>query len=257
MIKVALAGLLGRKLRTVLSAVAIVLGVAMVSGTLVLTGSIDNAFNFIFTSVRQGSDAVITGKSPVDVQEGQGSFDPSLNQSLLEKTRALSSVAQAEGGVDGTATLIGHDGKAIVFGGAPNLGFSIADGDSQFNPLVLVSGAWPGSEDVVIDQSTASKKHFKVGDEIGVQAEGPVKQFKISGIVKFGSAASLGGATLSGFALSTAQQLFDKPGKLDEISIAKKPGTTEEALLREVRTILPPTAQVRTGNAQAQEDQQE
>jgi putative ABC transport system permease protein len=257
MIRVALAGLLGRKLRTVLSAVAIVLGVAMVSGTLVLTGSIDNAFNFIFTSVRQGSDAVITGKSPVDVQEGQGSFDPSLNESLLEKTRALSSVAQAEGGVDGTATLIGHDGKAIVFGGAPNLGFSIADGDSQFNPLVLVSGAWPGPEDVVIDQSTANKKHFKVGDEIGVQAEGPVKQFKISGIVKFGSAASLGGATLSGFALPTAQQLFDKPGKLDEISIAKKPGTSEEALLREVRTILPPTAQVRTGTAQAQEDQQE
>ena len=257
MIRVALAGLLGRKLRTALSAVAIVLGVAMVSGTLVLTGSIDNAFNFIFTSVRQGSDAVVSGKSPVDVTQGQGSFAPSLDQSLLDKVRGLSSVALAEGNVNGTATLIGHDGKAIVFGGAPNLGFSIAKGDSPFNPLVLVSGSWPGSGDVVIDQSTAKKKHFAVGDDIGVQAEGPVRHFKISGIVKFGSAASLGGATLSGFALPTAQALFDKPGKLDEIAIAKKGGTSEATLLREVRTVLPPTAQVRTGDAQAQEDQKQ
>ena len=257
MIRVALAGLLGRKLRTLLSAVAIVLGVAMVSGTLVLTGSIDNAFNFIFTSVRQGSDAVITGKSPVDVTQGQGSFAPSLDESLLAKTRALPSVALADGNVNGTATLIGHDGKAIVFGGAPNLGFSIQNGNSPFNPLVLVSGAWPGAGDVVIDQSTAKKKHFAVGDRIGVQAAGPVKTFTISGIVKFGSAASLGGATLSGFALPTAQQLFDKRGKIDEISIARKTGTSEATLLQEVRAILPATAQVRTGNAQAQEDQKQ
>ena len=257
MIRVALAGLLGRKLRAVLSALAIVLGVAMVSGTLVLTGSIDNAFNFIFTSVRQGSDAVISGKSAVDVTQGQGSFAPSLNESLLAKTRSLPSVALADGNVNGMATLIGHDGKAIVFGGAPNLGFSIANGNSPFNPLVLVSGSWPGDGDVVIDQSTAKKKHFAVGDEIGVQAVGPVKQFKISGIVKFGSAASLGGATLSGFSLPAAQQLFDKPGKLDEISIARKPGTSEETLLKDVRTILPATAQVRTGDAQAHEDQKQ
>ena len=97
MTRVALAGLLGRKLRTALTAIAIVLGVAMVSGTLVLTGSIDNAFNFIFTSVRQGSDAVISGKSPIDVSQGQGSFAPSFDESLLAKTRALSSVALADG----------------------------------------------------------------------------------------------------------------------------------------------------------------
>ncbi|HEV8462875.1 MAG TPA: ABC transporter permease, partial [Gaiellaceae bacterium] len=117
MIKVALAGLLGRKLRTALTAFAIVLGVAMVAGTLTLTGSIDNAFNFIFSSVRQGSDAVITGKAAVDVQEGQGSFDPTVPHSLLDQVRGLSSVSVAEGSVNGTATLIGHNNKAIVFGG--------------------------------------------------------------------------------------------------------------------------------------------
>jgi len=257
MIKVALAGLFGRKLRTALSAFAIVLGVAMVSGTLVLTGSIDNAFNFIFTSVRQGSDAVVTGKAAVKVSEGQGSFAPTVPQSLLDKVRGLSSVTQAEGSVDGTATLIDRKGKAIVLGGAPNLGFSIAQGESPFNPLTLVSGDWPQDGQVVIDHATAERKHYAVGDKIGVQAEGAVSPFTISGIVKFGTAASLGGATLAGFDVPTAQRLFEKKGHFDEIAIAKKPGVPEQELLSQVRGILPPTAQVRTGNSQAQEDKKE
>jgi putative ABC transport system permease protein len=257
MTKVALAGLLGRKLRTALTAFAIVLGVAMVSGTLVLTGSIDNAFNFIFTSVRQGSDAVITGKAAVDVTQGQGSFAPSVPDSLLTKVRRLDSVALAEGSVNGTATLIGRNGKAIVFGGAPNLGFSISSGNSPFNPLGLVSGAWPGKGQIVIDRTTAKRKHYAVGDEIGVQAEGPARRFRISGIVRFGSASALGGATLAGFDTATAQRLFEKPHKLDEIAIARKPGVSEDRLLSEVRSVLPPTAQVRSGTAQAQEDQKQ
>ena len=257
MIKVGLAGLLGRKLRTALTAFAIVLGVAMVSGTLVLTGSIDNAFNFIFTSVRQGSDAVITGKAAVDVTQGQGSFAPTLHDSLLVKVRRLDGVALAEGSVNGTATLIDHKGKAIVFGGAPNLGFSISRGTSPFNPLTLISGAWPGQGQIVIDRNTAKRKHFAVGDRIGVQAEGPVQRFRISGIVTFGAASALGGATLAGFDTTTAQRIFDRPNQLDEIAIARKPGFSEDALLSEVRGILPPTAQVRSGTAQAQEDQKQ
>jgi len=257
MIKVGLAGLLGRKLRTALTAFAIVLGVAMVSGTLVLTGSIDNAFNFIFTSVRQGSDAVITGKAAVDVTQGQGSFAPTLHDSLLVKVRRLDGVALAEGSVNGTATLIDHKGKAIVFGGAPNLGFSISRGASPFNPLTLISGAWPGQGQIVIDRNTAKRKHFAVGDRIGVQAEGPVQRFRISGIVTFGAASALGGATLAGFDTTTAQRIFDRPNQLDEIAIARKPGFSEDALLSEVRGILPPTAQVRSGTAQAQEDQKQ
>jgi putative ABC transport system permease protein len=255
MIRVALAGLLGRKLRTALTALAIVLGVAMVSGTLVLTDSIDKAFNFIYTDVRQGSDAVISGKSAIgDTQTGRGTFAPTVDGSLLAKVRALPDVQDAEGSVSGEAQLIDRNGKAIVFGGAPNLGFSIARPDSPFNVLTLVSGGWPTGDEVVIDSNTASKKHLAVGGAIGVQAEGPVKQFRISGIVKFGSASALGGATLAGFDLATAQTLFQKPGRYDEISVARKPGSTDSGLLKEVRSILPATAQVRTGTAQAAQD---
>jgi putative ABC transport system permease protein len=254
MIKVALAGLLGRKLRTVLTAFAVVLGVGMVSGTLVLTDSIDKAFNFIFTDVRKGSDVVITGKSAFTVTQGQGSFAPSFSDSLVAKVRTLPDVALAEGSVNGNAQLVDKKGKAITFGGAPNLGFSIANGDSPFNPLHLVNGTWPKANEAVIDANTAKLKHFAVGDTIGVQAEGAVQKFRISGIVKFGDAAALGGATLAGFDIPTAQSLFAKPGKIDEIAVAAKPNVTAARLLKEVRAMLPSTAQARLGAAQARED---
>ncbi len=63
MIRFALRAVVSRKLRTTLTAVAIVLGVAMVSGTYVLTDSIDQAFDGIFTSIYRGTDATVTGKT--------------------------------------------------------------------------------------------------------------------------------------------------------------------------------------------------
>ena len=173
MIRVSLRGLAGRKLRAALTAIAIVLGVAMVSGTYVLTDSIDQAFSSIFTDVRKGSNAVISGRSAFRLSDDGGTTAPPFAESLLAQVRALPGVAAAEPSVDGEAQLIGDDGKAIVYGGAPNLGFSIANGDSRFNPLTLVDGAWPGPDEVVIDRATADKEASRSGETIGVQAEGP------------------------------------------------------------------------------------
>ena len=251
MTRVALAGLLGRKLRTALTAIAIVLGVAMVTGTFVLTDSIDKAFNSIFTDVRKGSDIVVSGKAATSTNSG--STAPTLPGSLLGQVRQLPDVAEAEGQVNGEAQLIGPNGKAIVFGGAPNLGFSIANGASPFNPLTLVSGAWPHGAEVVIDKSTAGKKHFKVGQTIGVQATGPVVKLRISGLVEFGGQ-SLGGATLAGFEVPTAQKLFGKLDQYDEIAIATKTGASSQQALSEIRAILPSNAQALTGQQQASKD---
>src|SRR5919109_3305395 len=154
--KFAARGLLSRKLRTALTAIAIVLGVAMISGTFVLTDSIDQAFDKIFTDIRQGSNAVISGRSAFDLSDGSGVTAPTLEEGLLPQIRELPGVAEAEGGVDSEATqFVGDDGKAVVYGGAPNLGFSIANGESRFNPLTLVEGRWPGANEVVIDKATA------------------------------------------------------------------------------------------------------
>jgi putative ABC transport system permease protein len=254
MIRFAFKGLLTRKLRTALTAVAIVLGVATVSGTFVLTDSIDKAFDSIFSDVYRGTDATITGRSPFDIEEGSGTTEAPFDEALLEEVRELPSVADAIGGVASENAQLVQDGEAIVFGGAPNLGFSVDPTKPEFSSLTLVEGGWPRANEVVVDEATADKKDLAVGSTIGVQVEGPVERLRISGIVKFGSVSSIGGATLAGFDLPTAQRLFAKEGKLDQIRVSGKPGVAPAALVSEIARILPSTVQVRTGSAQAAED---
>ncbi len=254
MIRFALKGMFGRKLRTALTALAIVLGVSMVSGTYVLTDSIDKAFDSIFGEIYRGTDATITGKTAFDIQDGSGSLAPTFDDSLTAKVKELPEVADAIGGVGGEAQLIGEDGKAIVFGGAPNLGFSVDPTKPEFNTLTLESGEWPEAGEVVIDTATADKKNLAIGDRVGVQAEGPVTEMTIAGLVRFGAVSSIGGATLAGFDLPTAQSLFDKEGQLDQIRIAGKEGLTADQVVAAVKRILPAGTQVRTGDAQARED---
>ncbi|HKR98453.1 MAG TPA: ABC transporter permease, partial [Candidatus Dormibacteraeota bacterium] len=254
MLSFSLRSLLSHKLRSGLTAVAIVLGVALVSGTYVLTDSITQAFDSIFQTVYKGTDATITGRSAVDTggdQVGGNPDTPSFDQSLLARVRALPDVAEAMGGVAGQPQLV-KNGKAITFGGAPNLGFSVDPAHPRFQSLKLVNGSWPQNNQVVVDKGTASKKNIKVGDTIGVQAEGPVRQMRVAGIVRFGSANGLGGATLAGFTLPTAQDIFRKRGKLDDIRVAAKPGVSPQRLVDQIRPILPPATQVRTGAEQAQ-----
>jgi putative ABC transport system permease protein len=257
MISFTLKGLLTRKLRTALTAIAIILGVATVSGTFVLTDSIDKAFDSIFSDVYRNTDATITAKSPFDASGDSGTSEAAFDESLLAKVKELPDVQDAIGGVASENTQFIKGDKAIAYGGAPNLGFSVDPTKPQFNSLSLVLGAWPGPNEVVVDKSTADKEDLTVGSDIGVQAEGPVREMRISGIVKFGSVSSIGGATLAGFDLPTAQRLFGKEGKLDQIRVASKPGVSPQALITQIREILPPNTEVRSGDAQAREDAKE
>jgi len=258
MLHVALKGLAGRKLRAFLTGFAIVLGVAMVSGTFVLTDTLKAGFGEIFTSVYKSSDAVITGKSAIGNGNG-GNIAPSLPASLLSKIRSLPDVAAAQGGVDDQAQLVGRDGKVISNGFSPGLAFSVnPDGTQQFNPLVLTSGTWPrGSHEIAIDKATADKKHYTVGQTIGAVARGPVQEYKITGIVKLANVPSLGGATMAIFDLPTAQTIFAKAGKLDGIDVAAKLGVSPAKLVAEIKPILPRTAQVRSGAQEAAKQTQD
>jgi putative ABC transport system permease protein len=255
MISVALRGLLGRKLRAALTAIAIVLGVAMVSGTYVLTDTIKAAFNTVFTQVYKNTDAVITGKSAIGGNANDGVTPPSLPESLLGRVRNLPGVAVAEGGIADEAKLVDRSNKVVTHGGAPNLAFSVdPKGDQRFNPLVKTSGRWPnGPSEIAIDTKTANEKHYAIGNTIGVLTRGPVEQFRIVGLVKFGGLSSLGGATLAIFDLPTAQRIFHKERRLDSIGIASRSGVSPEQLVSQVQPLLPATAQVRTGAQEAKQ----
>ena len=232
MIAVTLKGLAGRKLRAALTALAIVLGVAMVSGTYVLTDTISKGFDAIFADTYTHADAVIVG------QEGFGEDEEVATESypagVLAKVRALPQVEGAEGAVLDEARLVGEDGKVIESSWG-TAAFSVDPAaDPRFNPLTVVQGSWPrGGEQIAIDRATARKQDLEPGDSIGVGALGPVRQFRIAGIVEYGSVESLGGAQIAAFELGTAQRLFDKAGKLDEIQVRAREGVSARAADRE------------------------
>jgi putative ABC transport system permease protein len=256
MIGVALKGLLGRKLRASLTAIAIVLGIAMVSGTYVLTDTIKAGFSGLFTTVYQGADAIVSGRSAIGGgdQNGPG-LAPSFDETLLPRVRALPDVADAGGNVAYPTLLVGRNGK-VMAAQAGGLGFGIDPkrADDAIDPLKLVSGSWPtNGTQIAIDVATSEKKDFAVGDMIGAVASGAAHRYRIAGIVKLGDA-SIGGTTLAVFDLATGQRIFHKQGKLDTIYVKSKSGVAPPKLISELRGILPPTAQVRSAAAQAKHD---
>jgi putative ABC transport system permease protein len=257
-LRVALRGLWGRKLRAVLTAIAIVLGVAMVSGTLSLTNAIDSAFKEIFSDTYANTDAFISGKSDISFQ-GDTAQAPSIPESLLPRVRDLSGTDQAVGIVsdESSAKIIDRKGKAIDTGGAPSFGFGIDTSPqyAAFNPLKLLEGRWAqSSDDVVIDVHTADDQHFKIGDKVGVASLHPVRKFTLVGIARYGNVDSIGSATFAVFTIPTAQELFNRKDAFDGISASAKTGTTAEELVSQIRPILPSNAQVRTGDQEAKKE---
>ena len=254
--RVALRGLLARKLRSALTAVAIVLGVAMVSGTLVLTDTIDKAFDSIFSSSYEQTDAVVSGTKLVEWSQTGKAQVPA---DVLAQVRALPEVEAAAGtildisGDANQAKIIDKDGDAIQ-GSNPTFGLGVDPADEQFNPFELVEGAWAsGPAQVVMDLNTADKYGFKLGDRVKVAGEGPVRAYTLTGIARFGDVASLGGATIALFDVATARQVLDKTG-FDAVAVAAKEGVGNEQLIDSIRTVIPVSAQVRTGAEQAAED---
>ena len=260
MIRVALRGLAGRKFRAALTALAVVLGVAMVSGTFVLTDTIDKAFDAIFSESYANTDAAISGKAPDISFEGTTAASPSVPEGVLDRVRGLDSVEAATGSVlDETATkILKPDGKAINTQGAPSFGFGIDPAQAQFNPLRLVEGAWPRQSDqVVIDATTADEQGYGVGDTVKIATLKPVREFRVSGVAQYGSVSSLGTATFAVFTIPTAQELLERKGQFDAISVAAKDGVSPEQLVEDIKPVLPPTAQVRTGTEEANEQSKE
>jgi putative ABC transport system permease protein len=259
MIAVALKGLAGRKVRALLTAFAIVIGVTMVSGTLVLTDTIQKGFDGVFTASYEQTDAVIAGK---EIVKGSQSGAATVPASLLTKVRALPEVAAAGGTISPAASnkaeIFGRDGKPIGSGGAPQFGLGRDASLPQFSPLKLTTGRWPsGPRQVALDAGTAANEQFKVGDTVAVSTLGAKRRYEVTGIATFGAVNSLGNATMAIWDLATAQTLLEKKGRFDGISIAAEAGTSTEELVRAVRPLVPASLEVKNAAQQAAADADE
>ncbi|MGH2970276.1 MAG: ABC transporter permease, partial [Solirubrobacteraceae bacterium] len=259
MIGVALKGLAGRKVRALLTALAVVIGVSMVSGTYILTDTMQKAFDGIFDSSYAETDAVIGGKQLVD---GSYSGKATVPAALLEKVRALPEVAAAGGTIApddaNKSEIIGRDGKPLGGGTAPTFGLAHDTSQPQFSPLKLKTGDWAqGPTQVVLDAGTASAEKYAVGDSVRVSTLGVKKTYEVTGIATFGDVDSLGGATMAIFDTRTAQTLLHKENVYDGISIAAKEGTSPAELVRAVQPLVPASLEVQDSAAQAEDDAKE
>jgi putative ABC transport system permease protein len=254
--KAALKSMLGRKLRTGLTAFAVVLGVAMVAGALIVTDTMRKAADQLTQVSYSGADAAVSTKTAFEGAADSGQVKArGVSDALIERIRALPQVDTAEGEIDGTARLTDKNGKVVATTGGPPfaVGFNAgSDAARSLSPFELRSGAFPAAPgQVAIDAKTAKDQGYKPGDRIGVVSEhGGLKQFRVSGVVSFGGVESIGNATAAVFTLADGQALFGKPGEVDTILIKAKEGVGQAEIEQAVRPVLPPTAQVESAAGQ-------
>jgi putative ABC transport system permease protein len=250
---VTLKGLLAHKLRLLLTALAIILGVTFISGTFILTDTLHNTVTSLFSSVYSKIDFQVRGVAQFGNDTSNATRDP-ISESLLAAVRSVPGVELAGGSVQGYAQFIAPDGKAIENGGSPTLGMNY-DPDKRVPVLNVVQGGPPvTATDVVVDAATAQTYGFRVGQRVRILFDGPSRTFTISGIVQFGSVGSLAGATLAGFTLPTAQAVLNETGELNAINVIAQPGADKATVQRDIAKVLPPGVEVVTGQTVVDEN---
>lgn len=251
--RITVKGLRAHKLRLALTALAIVLGVTFVTGTLVLTDTLNNTFTTLFGQVYQNINFEVRGVAAFPTSGAAGAIRKPIPESIIAAVKDVPGVAVAEGGVSGYAQFIAPNGKAVTTGGAPTIGLSYG-ADRRLSSLRLVAGKPPTtSTQVVMDQGTARKYHFSVGNQVRILLPGSPQTFTLSGIGAFGTADNLAGATIAAFNLPTAQQLFGEQGHLNTIDVITTPNANKTAVEHGISAVLPAGVEVVTGQTVAAE----
>ncbi len=248
-------GMLAHKLRLALTTASIALGVAFLAGTLVLTDTMNLAFDQLFGKVSSGTDAVVRTKAAYTQSEGTGTSHAPISEKVIASVSDVDGVRAAEGSVSGYALLTDNDGEAILTnGGAPNMGYSMPVDTGLRGDVALLSGEAPSAPDqVAIDATSAEDNDIALGSTIKVLFQGPTREFTVVGTVGFGGEKNLGGTTSAYFDTSTAQQVLGSPGVFDEITVSAEPGVSQTALADRLSQVVPAGAEAVTGATVAQE----
>lgn len=248
-----ISSLLAHKRRLLGTCLAVVLGVAFVSGTLVLGDSTRAGFQDLFTEANDGTDAFVRSSTEIDVDDLSNAG--LLDSSLVDQIAAVDGVAVAEPVIEASGQIIGADGDPLGGNGPPTIaGNWIPDPD--VNPYRIVEGDAPtGPGQVVIDKATAELGDLEVGDTATVRTPQPI-EVTITGLARFGSADGMAGVTYAGFTTEVAQELLlAEPGTISSIRVAAADGVSQSALAERIAPLLPDDAEVLTGTALTQEQQ--
>ena len=243
-----LRSLAARKARTALTAAAVVLGVGLISGTLILTATINRTFDDVFKEATSGFDVAVQAKQAVKEDFGD---PPPISESLLDRVRAVPGVKAAVGDIFAEGIVYDKHGKRLSTQ-APN--FIASAQPKPFSAFNYVEGRPPSRPDeVALDRKTAQDEGFKLGDSVQVSGDGPRTRLRLVGIAKFGNLESLAGANAAIVTLPEAQRLAGLQGELNEIDVIAKPGVSPVELRDRIARALPANITVRTAQEQADE----
>ncbi len=245
MLRIALKSLLSHKRRLIGTASAIILGVAFLAGTLVLTDTMRASFDDIFVSANAGTDVVV--RSSENIGTGGRTQVGLVPESLTKTLSEVPEVQLAEPTIQGVGQITGADGKPIGGEGPPTLaGNWIAS--SSLNPYRIVQGSPPTVDgQVVIDQGAAAVGKLSIGDKTTLRTP-ELLPVTVVGIATFGSADSLGGTTYAGLTFAQAQKYLGVPGKVNAIALQAKPGVDQDQLKAAVQPLLPAGTEAVTGS---------
>ncbi|WP_406085723.1 ABC transporter permease [Streptomyces virginiae] len=266
MLKTALRNVLAHKARLLMTVLAVTLGVAFVSGTLVFADSSTAAHRAAVSKDYADIAVTVTPKDPPPGAPGASGPAGSagsvadehatvLDDELARKLAGLPGVAAVRPAADGLATLNASDGSPLRTGRiwAHRAAAYVPGADGKDSRHPLTEGRAPrDSTEIAVDSGTAAAGRFRIGDEITLATDGPVMTKRLVGIVTTRDTRVTAGGTLAVFDKATAQQLFVSPGRYTSIDLSAVPGTDEAELSRRVAALLPPDrAEATTGTAQA------
>src|SRR3954451_1266479 len=255
MFKLTRKGLWAHKVRFALTGLAVVLGVAFMAGTMILTDTMGKTFDGLFATSNQGIDVVV--HHTTGVKSDFGDVTERVDAATLARIRQVDGVDAAAGSIEGYAQIVGSDGQGATTDGiGGTMGVSwIAD--PRLNPFSLRAGRAPhGPNEVVLDKATMKAQGWSIGDTVGVLAKDATKQMKIVGSAGFGTVDGIPGFTVIAADDSTAQAMFAQPGAYDSVVVAAAKGVSADVLATRVDAAVgTPDLEVLTGKADTKDKQ--
>ncbi|HYP55879.1 MAG TPA: ABC transporter permease, partial [Solirubrobacterales bacterium] len=246
MTSLALKSLWARKVRALTTTLAVVIGVAFVAGTYILTDTTFAAFDEIFEDSVAKTDVVITARDEVEQESGEV---PSFGAALLPRVKRVPGVRVAAGGISTLGAFFDEDNEAIGSPFAPKFVTSILP--PSLEAQTYEQGHPPRDRSqVALDEGAANEADLRLGDRIKVASVEQATSYELVGLTSLGEA-TFGGASIAGLVLPEAQRITAKRGEFDQISIAAVEGVSEETLKERVRRVAPPTVRVETAEEYA------
>ncbi len=255
--RVTLRSLWEHKRRLISTVLAIVLGVAFMSGTFVFADTIDKVFDDLFGETRAGVDVQVQGVELFDGGFGGQDARELLDVGLVQAVAGVEGVAVAEPfvqtvGFGSQNRVLGPDGDPLGAAAGPPTLIESWVSDERLNPYRLASGSPPVADDqIALNVAAAEEAGFALGDQVRVVSQLGERTYTLVGTFTFGEAESAAGAVSADFTLAEVQRLSGLEGRTQVVLAAAEEGITEEELTARVAAVLPPTAEALTGTEAA------